>query len=320
MPSHKREILLSLLSAIVAYLLANAIESAVIGMTHPSEQALTWISDAVLAVALGVVTYLWLHLMAARSALSRLERTQIKLDAELSMAAEMQRNLLPELPAPQAGIRWAARLQPAEKIGGDFYDFVQPDKDTMLVLLVDISGKGIPAALLLASVRTLFRTLNSKDKDPGTLVHNLAETLFADNGGSMYMTCLLGTFDLKNHSLTYTNAGHPPGVILRASERKLLETGGVPAGMFPGSCYESKTIELRSGDIGVFFTDGISEAIEEGGIPITDVLQKEISKLPSPLTPELVCERTLQLADTGKSLNDNVGSEDDQTVVAFLVD
>jgi len=230
---YRREILLSMSSAALGYLVANAIEQTAIRMVHPSEQALTWISDALLASAFGVVTYLWLHLKVARVSLSRLERARIEMDTELSLAAEIQRNNMPVVPSPHAGLRWAARLQQAERIGGDFYDFVRPNAHTQLFLLGDISGKGIPAALLLASTRTLFRTLCHESYQPAELLDHLSGALYEDNGGSMFMTCLLGLLDLKCLTLTFANAGHPPGLIFTGARRQLLQSGGVPAGMFP---------------------------------------------------------------------------------------
>ena len=151
------EILISIFSAMMVYLFANIVETTVIQMVHPSEQELTWISDTMISVAFGVVSYLWLHLKTARSSLSRLERMRVAMDTELSLAAEIQRNFLPPVPSSHSGVRWAARLQQAERIGGDFYDFIQPDSESFLFLLGDISGKGIPAALLLASIHPCSR-------------------------------------------------------------------------------------------------------------------------------------------------------------------
>jgi len=320
MNHRKKEILLSLLSAVVVYLFANQAESAIISLVHPSEQALTWISDIVLAAALGVVTYLWLHLKAARTALTQFELKKIKLDTELLLAAEIQRNLQPQLPAFQSGIRWAAHLQQAEKIGGDFYDFVQPDADSMLLLLGDISGKGIPAALLLASTGRLFHLLSRTKHAPAKLVRDLSEALYADNRGSMYMTCLVAFFDLKGRTLSYTNAGHPPGMIFRDGGMELLNRGGTPAGMFASSTYDWQTLVLRPGDIGILVTDGISEAVAQDGVPFVEVLRKEIMKVPNPRSPESLCERIMLLANSKGGLAGDAEWTDDQTVLAFVVE
>jgi sigma-B regulation protein RsbU (phosphoserine phosphatase) len=315
-----KEILVSLLSAVVVYLFANQAESTVIRLVHPSEQALTWISDAVLSIALGVVTYLWLHLKTARTALSQFERDKIKLDTEMSLAAEIQRNLQPQLPALQSGIRWAAYLHQAEKIGGDFYDFVQPDPDSILLLLGDVSGKGIPAALLLASTSRLFRVLCRTKQTPAKLVQDLSESLYANSLGFMYMTCLAAFFDLKRRTLAYTNAGHPPGIIVRSSGMELLDQGGTPAGMFPSSTYEWRTLDLRAGDVGILVTDGISEAVAQDGISFVEVLKKEIMQVPIPRSPEFLCEQIMRLAKSKAGLNGDPEWTDDQTVLTFVVE
>jgi phosphoserine phosphatase RsbU/P len=320
MNHRKKEIFLSLLSAVAAYLFANQAESTIISLVHPSEQALTWISDIVLAAALGIVTYLWLHLKAARTALSQFEREKIELDTELSLAAEIQRNLQPQLPSFQSGIRWAAHLEQAEKIGGDFYDFVQPDPDSMLLLLGDISGKGIPAALLLASVGRLFRLLSRTKQAPAKLVQDLSELLYADNRGSRFMTCLVAFFDLKGRTLSYTNAGHPPGMILRQDGMELLDCGGMPAGMFASSTYEWRTLKLQPGDVGILVTDGISEAVAQDGIPFVEVLRKEVIETPTPRSPESLCERIMLLANNKASSGGDAERTDDQTVLAFVVE
>jgi phosphoserine phosphatase RsbU/P len=228
--------------------------------------------------------------------------------------------LQPQLPSLQTGIRWAARLQQAEKIGGDFYDFVQPDPDSMLLLLGDISGKGIPAALLLASTGRLFRLLSRTKKAPAKLVEDLSQSLYADNRGSMYMTCLVAFFDLKCRTLTYTNAGHPPGMIIRPSGLQLLDCGGTPVGMFPSSTYEWRTLELQAGDIGILVTDGVSEAVAQDGIPFVEVLREEIMRVPNPPSPESLCERIMLLANSRGGLEGNAEWTDDQTVLAFVVE
>jgi len=320
MTQRKKEILLSLLSAAVAYLFANQAESTIIRLTHPSEQALTWISDIVLAAALGVVTYLWLHLKTARTALSQFEREKIKLDTELSLAAEIQRNFQPQLPSHLGGIKWAAHLQQAEKIGGDFYDLVQPDPDTIMLLLGDVSGKGIPAALLLASTSRLFRMLCHTKQNPAELVEDLSRAVYEDNRGFMFMTCLVAFFDLKRRTLTYTNAGHPPGIIVRSSGLKLLDSGGNPVGMFESSTYDCQTFELGAGDVGLLVTDGISEAITQDGIAFSETLQREIAQVTHLRSPEILCERVMQLAKNKAGLEEYSDWTDDQTVLAFVVD
>ena len=165
-----KEVLISIATAAAAYLIANAIERSLIQVFHPSLIELTWISDWVLSALLGGATFLWLNLRATQMSLKKAEMAQIAIDTELSLAADIQRNLLPLIPSRSGVIRWGAMLKPAGKIGGDSYDFVPVRADAILVLIADISGKGIPAALSLASIHTLFRLLSRENSDPSFLV------------------------------------------------------------------------------------------------------------------------------------------------------
>jgi sigma-B regulation protein RsbU (phosphoserine phosphatase) len=320
MPQRYKEIFIALACSVTAYLTANAAEFIFISALHPSEIELTWISDAFLSISLGVVAYLWLHLKVARKEFADSERTRIVVDTELSLAAEIQRNLLPAVPGPVSGLRWAARLKQAERVGGDFYDFVRPDANSILMILGDISGKGIPAALQMSSIRTLFRMLSQEIHQPSDLVKRLSEILYEENRGSMFLTCLMGLFDLDRHTLTLTNAGHPPGLILTPSGRYLLAAGGTPAGMFPSSSYESQTVDLEPGTIGIFFTDGISEAIEHDGRKAADIVGAAVSTIPSPLDPDAVCDRLVVLAQNGAGPTGDGEWKDDQTILSFVVE
>src|SRR6202163_4124945 len=135
----------SIAAAIITYRCARAADALFLRVVPPPRGEVLFISDVILATAFGVVVYLWLNLRATRTRLTGLERAQIVLDTQLSLAAQIQRRLLPPIPVGSNGVRWAGRLEPAYRIGGDFYDFI-PDADGLLVV-GDVSGKGIPAAL-----------------------------------------------------------------------------------------------------------------------------------------------------------------------------
>jgi phosphoserine phosphatase RsbU/P len=315
-----RQVLIAFLSSVVLYVAANAAEFAFIQAFHPTEVELTWISDLILAGGLGYAVYLWLHLKAARKELADAERARIAMDTELALAAEIQRSFLPGAPGPLEGVCWAASQVPAGKIGGDFYDFVQTGDHSMLVLLGDISGRGIPAALLLTSVRALFRLFSKETQEPAKLVNRLSRVLYEETRGAMFMTCLLGLFDLAERRLTFTNAGHPPGLIIGSGNRLLLETGGVPAGLFESWSYESASVVLGPGAAGVFVTDGITEALECDGSSASEVLAATIANIAGPVDPEKICATIMRLAHERAEPADGGEGRDDQTVLCFVVD
>jgi sigma-B regulation protein RsbU (phosphoserine phosphatase) len=309
-------------AAIVVYVGAAGIELAVINTIRPTEIELTWISDAILATAFGTAVYLWLHLRSSRRAFSRLEREHIVLDAQLSLAAQIQRGLLPSPPQPSAGVQWAARLEQSGKIGGDLYDFMRTPSHSVLILIGDVSGKGIPAALVLSSIRSLFRVLARDTSEPRDLVERLSESLYEDNRGTPYFTCLVARLDLDTRMLTYTNAGHPPGFVfdgatVHASVRR-LDRGGPPAGMFPGQRYDSDSLTLGVDAAAVLVTDGITEALDEQGLSASSLVPEIVRSLPVLRTAETMCE-ALMARTAPDNLPPETDWQDDRTVVAFVL-
>ena len=240
-------VLLALASALGAFAVALAFERALVRLLGLDLQELEWISDVVLAVAFGAAMFLWLHLRLARTALTRLERAQLMLETELSIAADIQRGLLPPPPPARDGWRFAAQLEQAGHIGGDFYDFVDRGR-SILVLLADVSGKGIPAALVMASSRTLFRLLARETDRPEQLVARLGRALFEEHGGTPYLTCFLARIDLDDRSVFWVNAGHPPRCVVTGTEHRALASTGPPAGILPDPHYDAQVLRLTAGD------------------------------------------------------------------------
>ena len=309
------------LSAVLVYFLATSTEIVVIERVRPGEMELTWISDAFLAVAFGFAVFLWLHLRWTRVTLSRLEREHIVLDTQLSLAAEIQRGLLPLAPADGDGLRWAARLVQAGRIGGDLYDFVRCANGAWLVLVGDVSGKGVPAALVLTSVRTMFRMMTSETSDPGELVERVSKRLYEDHAGTPYLTCLVVRIDPERRELAYVNAGHPAGIVLAertpANSPLLLAPCGPPAGLFPNQAYRTAFLPVPDGAVSIFVTDGITEAFDVLGMANGDPVAALVAHLPQPLVPAHICGALIEQTAPALSRGD---WQDDRTVVAFALD
>lgn len=308
-------------AAIVVYLLATSTEIAVIERLRPGEMELTWISDAVLAVAFGFAVFLWLHLKGTRMTLSRLQREHIVLDTQLALAADIQRGLLPPLPPDGAGVRWAARLVQAGPIGGDLYDVVHFDRSSWLVLVGDVSGKGVPAAMVLASIRTMFRMMASETSDPGELVERLSRRLYEDYGGTPYLTCLVVNVDAARREFSYVNAGHPAGTVLDGQPTGraplLLESSGPPAGLFPDQKYRTASLAVPDGAVSILVTDGITEALEILGTADGHSVPALVAAMPPPLIPSRICDSLIDYTASALSSSDWT---DDRTVVAFALD
>jgi len=320
-PSRLRPLLIAGLAALAAAALANGVEWTFNNVARPDRRALEWISDVVLSAALALAAYLWLHLRDTRSELARLERVRIVLETELALASQIQRNLLAPVPTDLPGLTLAARLEPAEKVGGDFYDFLRPEEGTLVFILGDVSGKGIPAALVMTAVRAFFRTLARKSPAPAALAEQLSNALHQDTGGAPYATGILGRLDLRSRTLTYVNAGHPPGVVVGAAGCRVAASTGPPLGLLPGARFTEESIVLLAGDLGAFVTDGVTDALDTsrwGGVPA--FLEAVLRGAPSPPRPEAICDALMQLAREGPRPSGEGDWYDDRTVVAFALD
>jgi serine phosphatase RsbU (regulator of sigma subunit) len=300
-------------SAAVVFALGTGVESLVIRAVRGDRQELEWISDAVLAAAVAALAYLWLHLRQARSRVTALEREQIALDVQLRMAAEIQRSLLPAMPAATAGYRWAARMVPASRVGGDFYDFVQAD-GAVLAIVGDVSGKGMPAALIQSSLKMLFRMVVRDTGDPAAIAGRMSEALYEETGGLPYATAILARFEANPARLAYVNAGHPPGLVMRGDDARALDAGGPPLGLLPDAFYAAERLELRAGDFGVLVTDGITEAFEGASLSLPDLFRDR-----APEAPSEACDRLLRAAGEAPGPFGVEGWQDDRTVLVFEV-
>jgi serine phosphatase RsbU (regulator of sigma subunit) len=310
---------LSIAVAVITYRCARMADALVLRVVRPPRGEVLLVSDVILATAFGVVIYLWLNLGATRTRLTGLERAQIVLDTQLSLAADIQRRLLPSVPVESNGVRWAGRLEPAHRIGGDFYDFIPFETDSLFVI-GDVSGKGIPAALLQASAHSLFRTLAREAVDPADLLTRVSKEIYAENAGLSYLTCVLARVNCATGTLTYANAGHPAGLMVGASGRRVLSRGGPPVGLFAETAYESEVLSVEPGDLGVIVTDGITEAIEEDGTTALEVLNRTVNSISWPRTPERVCDVLIEAAQRSRGPKGVTNWQDDKTVLAFLLD
>ena len=306
-------------TAVACFLVAGVSEAMLIRLLRPTELELDWISDGMLSVALGVAIYLWLHLRATRLALTERERSQLVLQAQLSMAESMQRRLLPHVPERGGGVEWAAMLVPAGRIGGDFFDFLQVAPDVRLMLIADVSGKGIPAAMALTLLRATFRTVARQSGRPAVIAARMSAALHDEWHGAPYVTGLIVRVDTATRRLTYTNAGHPRGILFRDESQRALTEGGPPLGLLKDAGFDEETIDLAAGDMCVFVTDGVSEALDgldrSWDAAIVDSIVRAQAR-----GADSVCRTILSLAQSGRGPAGVENWSDDRTVVVLSVD
>ncbi len=229
-------------------------------LARPRAALLLVAFNAVLAAAVAVALGTYDRMRRQIEASYRVLRERDALERELSVAREVQRELLPRAAPPVAALELAGVCRPAIAVGGDYYDYLQ-DRDGRLGLAIaDVSGKGVSAALLMASLQASVRSRFPTAETPGELAADLNEALFGSSSAARYATAFLATFDRETRRLTYTNAGHLPAILVRGQETARCDEGGMPIGLFEGATYTTGARTLAPGDLLALFTDGITEA------------------------------------------------------------
>jgi serine phosphatase RsbU (regulator of sigma subunit) len=303
--------------ALAFYAVAGLSEAGLVRILRPSTTELDWISDAVLSLALGVAVYLWLHLRATRRALTEHERARLVFQTELSLAEAMQRRLLPSVPQAANGFDWAAVLRPAGTIGGDFFDFLEPAADTQMLLVADVSGKGISASMALSLLRSTFRQAARNTRSPAELASRMSAAFYDEWHGWPYVTGIVARLDSCERTLTYANAGHPPGLLLRGGGDRALGQGGPPLGLLENAAYTEESLTLEDGDVCAFVTDGITDAFV-GGLQTWRTVVKDAARV-QPLSPGAVCHTILTRAQEHSGPDGVDDWTDDRTVVVLVV-
>lgn len=195
-----------------------------------------------------------------------------RLEGEMELAREIQERLLPEKLPNIKGYEFAAINRPAEQVGGDYYDFAQRKDRRLAFSIGDVSGKGVPAALLMASLRASFQTQAHEALPVSLIAKRLNHLIFHCTSPTAYITFFSGVLNPVTGLLRYTNCGHNPPILVRSSGvMELLEKGGLVLGLMDAVAYEKGSVQMKSGDSLVLYTDGVSEAInskdEEYGEP-----------------------------------------------------
>jgi hypothetical protein len=151
-------------------------------------------------------------------------------------------------------------------VGGDYYDLWTPDEGRTIVVVADVAGKGLPAALLMPALRIAVRSSAARHREPAQIVEEVNEALCQTTEPSSFATLFFASLDTEDSALTYVNAGHRPGLLVDGGgEVRWLSGGGTPVGLIPKASYESHTLPLAMDDLLVLYTDGVWEAENEAG-------------------------------------------------------
>ena len=194
------------------------------------------------------------------------QRAAEMLERELRQAAEIQRQCLPENPPQVRGFDLAALSQACYTVGGDYYDFVPAKRDRLGVVVADVAGKGLSAALLMMNLQARVQVLAAELEDPAAVVVRLNEMLLPVCPANRFVTLVFGFLDPASGELHYCNAGHEPPLLVRAGGAvETLGEGGPVVGLLPNLQFGSGRCTLAAGDALVFFSDGLTEARGPGG-------------------------------------------------------
>ncbi len=186
---------------------------------------------------------------------------------EVQMAAQVQRNLLSKNLPPVGDYEIAAHMSPAKVVGGDYYDFIALEDGRTGIVIADVAGKGLPAALLMPAVKIALRAVVARHEKAEDIVRELNTVLHETVENACYATIFYGSLDTVSGHFRYTNAGHLPALLVQAEtgEDRWFSVGGYPVGLLPGATYEAEEISLRPGDTLVLYTDGVAEAENQAG-------------------------------------------------------
>ncbi len=266
-------------------------------------------------------TFITVMLLLLLLALELADKVTMKRDLEI--AREIQTWLVPSKPPEVAGADIAFASRPQNSVAGDYYDAFYPtasaaENGKVMLVIADVAGKSIPAALLMATLQASLRTIAGEGAALGELVVRLNRYASAHSqDGRRFTTAVFGDYDPATRRLVYVNAGHNPPILRHAhGVLEKLEVGGLPLGIEPDTTYSTAALDLRPGDALIFYTDGVVEAFDEKG----DLFGDERWLAAIRALPDWNAQESLQFLM--KRVDDYVGftrQSDDITCLVFRI-
>lgn len=262
-------------------------------------------------------------MMQSVSTLIEEQRQRQRLENELSIAHEVQQQLFPHALPKWPGIELEAVCRPARVVSGDYYDFIRITPTRLAIALADISGKGISAALLMASVQAALRSdvLRYREGQPGfnpsplstaEIVSHLNRHLFRNTSDERYATFFFGVFDTQTRQLSYTNAGHLPPIYISGDRVERLQTGGMVVGLFNDVPFAQGSIEIAPGGLLIAYSDGLIEPENVYGEEFGTERLIDLAKHNRDASPHAVADALMRAAEEWSGSPEQA---DDMTVV-----
>ena len=186
-------------------------------------------------------------------------------EKQVRLAADVQHRMIPQTPPKLPGVDFASVYVPCYTLGGDFYDFIPLPDDNLGLVMADVSGKGVPASLIMASVRAALRAHVDNTYYLYEVVRRVNVMLCRDTRPEEFVTLFYGVLDARNRRLTYCNAGHPPGLLRRGDQLIELASDNLVLGVNPDEEYKQAVIDLKTDDVLLLYTDGLNDAVNFKG-------------------------------------------------------
>jgi sigma-B regulation protein RsbU (phosphoserine phosphatase) len=232
---------------------------------------------------------------------------------ELRLALDIQIGLLPKTVPEVQGYQIAGASEPAQLVGGDYFDFINTDDGRLAITLGDVSGKGLPAALLMSNLQATIRGMSLLDASPMECLGRSNKLMYQSTDPHKFATLFYGILDTKNHKLSYSSAGHDlPFFLSGGRDPVRLKAGGLLLSCLEDSEYEEDNIELEPGDLLVIYSDGITEARSEEDEEFGEERLGELLSENSGLSPAELIEK---ITDTVKEFAGSLPQMDDMTLV-----
>ena len=233
---------------------------------------------------------------------------------EIEIARDVQSKLFPQHLPPVPSVEYAGFCRPAKFVGGDYYDFLPTPDGSFVFTLGDVSGKGIAAAVLMASIQASLRTQMLRPPDSLVqLIADLNRSVYNSSTPDKYSTLFCGWIDPARRKLRYVNAGQVQPLLVRGGKARQLEVSSMPVGLIENATYEQAEVELQAGDVLVAFSDGVSEAMNPAEELWND---KDIMRIASRYTGTDVIEALVKGVDAFAA---GAEQSDDLTVIAISI-
>ncbi len=243
------------------------------------------------------------------------EQALLRMQQELDLARNIQNNLLPKAPPNVPGYDMAGQSVSAENVGGDYFDFLVSEDHRLALCLGDVSGKGMPASLLMANVQATIRSQHLAGASAAECVERSNRLLFQSTDSDKFVTLFYGVIDTETNQLCYSNAGHnPPILVSGAGEVQRLELGGPVLGILPDFPYQEASVQLNPGDVLLVFSDGFSEAMDRG---LEEFGEEKLIELTTQHRDKSAVELIDRISESVQKHCGDAPQSDDMTIIAL---